>query len=70
MQEMFRTFHLDDDMIWWSLLCQQFWVMLLYEVGVNITRDELAVMAEIQYKVHICVNTHNLCMNNSNVLKP
>jgi hypothetical protein len=48
MQGMLRTFHLDDDMIWWSLLYQQFWVMLLYEVGVNITRDELSVMAEIQ----------------------
>jgi hypothetical protein len=45
---MLRNFHLDDDMIWWGLLCQQFWVMLLYEVGMNITRDELAMMAEIQ----------------------
>jgi len=69
MQGMLRTFHLDDDMIWWSLLYQQFLVMLLYEVGVNITRDELAVMAEIQYKVHVCVNTHNLFMNNSNFFK-
>jgi len=70
MQGMLRNFHLDDDMIWWSLLYQQFWVMLLYEVGVNITRDELAMMAEIQQKVYICVNTHNLFMNNSNFLKP
>lgn len=48
MQGMLRIFHLDDDVIWWSLLYQQFRVMLLYEVGVNITRDELAMMAEIQ----------------------
>jgi hypothetical protein len=45
-------------------------MMLLYEVGMNITRDELAVMAENQYKVHICVDTHNLCINNSNIVKP
>jgi hypothetical protein len=52
--------HLDNDVIRWSLLCKQFRAILLYEVSVDITRDELTVAAKIQQEVQICVHTYNL----------
>jgi hypothetical protein len=52
--------HLDNDVIRWSLLCQQFRAMLLYEVSMDITGDELTVVAKIQQEIQIRVHTHNL----------
>jgi hypothetical protein len=52
--------HLDNDVIRWRLLCEQFWAILLYEVSVDITGDKLTVVAKIQQEVQIRVHTHNL----------